>query len=84
MEDINTKMWAIWPTLIGIGVLTVLFIGAVLAGYFRVHIENMKTRKVWILNADSENAVTLQPGDIICLREKKCELLEDGTIKLRG
>ena len=84
MEDINTKSNPVTPILLGVGALTIIFIGCPMFGVFRVHIENLKTRTVWIFNAPSEESVALKPEDIQCLRAKQCEILEDGTIKVKG
>ena len=83
MEDTNTRSNPVTPILIGVGLLTLVFIGCTTFGVFRIHIENLRTRTVWIFNAPSEESVTLKPQDIECLRNKQCELLEDGTIKAK-
>jgi hypothetical protein len=83
MEDINHKANPVTPILLGVGIITVIFAACTIVGLFRVHIENLKTRTVWIFNAPSEGGVSLTPEDITCLRNKSCELLEDGTIKVK-
>jgi hypothetical protein len=83
-DDINTKKTSLMPILTCLGCVLVAFMVATGFGVFRVHIENLKTKTVWIFNAPSEDAVTLTPQDVQCIREKKCDLLEDGSIKTKG
>ena len=84
-DDTNTKKTvAVMPILTCLGGVLVAFIVATGFGVFRVHIENLKTRTVWIFNAPSEENITLTPQDVQCIRDKKCDLLEDGSIKVKG
>lgn len=82
-DDTNTRGSSVTPILTGVGLLSLIFIGCTIFGIFRIHIENLKTRTVWIFNAPSEDSITLKPQDVECLRSKQCELLEDGTIKVK-
>jgi hypothetical protein len=85
MEDTDIKKGiAVMPILTCLGVILVAFMVATGFGVFRVHIENLKTRTVWIFNAPSDDAITLTAQDVQCIREKKCDLLEDGSIKIKG
>lgn len=83
MEDIKTSLIAAMRVLAFFGLVSIALGIATGFGVFRVHIENLKTKTVWIFNAPSEESVSLSPEDISCLRNKSCEILEDGTIKVK-
>lgn len=65
-----------------IGLVTTTFIVSTGIGYFRVNIENVKARTVWVFNAPSAENISISPADFKCLKEKECEFLPDGTIKI--
>jgi hypothetical protein len=69
--------------LMGLGGVTILCVTLVTSGLYRVHIQRIGGSTVTIFNAPSEEeeaAVKLNAESVKCLREKRCKLLEDGTI----
>lgn len=63
-----------------VGAVSMVCMGSVVVGFHRVHIENLKTRTVWIFNAPSEENTSLSKENVECLVKNQCKLLEDGTV----
>lgn len=81
-SKILVALYGLLGVLCLVGLFSFMIIWKLYSGVYRVHIQRIGADTVTILNAPGEDTIQISKESVICLRNKTCSILEDGTIKM--